>query len=316
MRFFQISFILLIGCLTPAHATQAWLKGNLHVHTINSDGNSSPDVVARWYKEHGYQFVFVTDHNLRTPVEGLNNVYAAPDRFLVLPGIEVTDRVGNRPVHTVGLGVRTSLIPVGGDSVESTLEGNAKAVIKAGGVPFTAHPNGLISRALSAAEIGSANSASIFEMCCSDYRGGSGVPSTEELWDDMLTSGRKIYGVAADDAHNFRPDAPDPGSSWVMVRATALTQNAILAALRAGDFYASTGVELDDVTYNDGKLCIAISEKALFGYRTVFIGENGEVVHRDETMAPCADIGTHKYLRARVERSDGAYGWVQPVFRE
>ena len=43
-----------------------WYKGNTHTHTLNSDGDSTPDDVVRWYREHGYQFLVLTDHNFLT----------------------------------------------------------------------------------------------------------------------------------------------------------------------------------------------------------------------------------------------------------
>ena len=42
---------------SPEPSTGRWFKGNLHTHTVNSDGDSSPDAVARWYKEHDYDFL-------------------------------------------------------------------------------------------------------------------------------------------------------------------------------------------------------------------------------------------------------------------
>ena len=53
-----------------------WYKGNTHTHTLNSDGDSTPDDVVRWYREHGYQFLVLTDHNVLTSVDGLNAVHA------------------------------------------------------------------------------------------------------------------------------------------------------------------------------------------------------------------------------------------------
>ncbi|HZS07725.1 MAG TPA: hypothetical protein VFD58_23010 [Blastocatellia bacterium] len=49
-----------------------WYKGNTHTHTLNSDGDSTPDEVVRWYREHGYHFLVLTDHNYLTAVDGLN----------------------------------------------------------------------------------------------------------------------------------------------------------------------------------------------------------------------------------------------------
>src|SRR5829696_5540064 len=94
------------GALDDLHARQnpaRWYKGNTHTHTINSDGDSSPDDVARWYKEHGYQFVVLTDHNYLTSVDGLNALMGADERFLVVQGEEVTDRFETKPIHINGL---------------------------------------------------------------------------------------------------------------------------------------------------------------------------------------------------------------------
>lgn len=40
-----------------------WYRGNLHTHTLWSDGDDYPEMVALWYKEHGYDFLCFTDHN-------------------------------------------------------------------------------------------------------------------------------------------------------------------------------------------------------------------------------------------------------------
>src|SRR5262245_33262473 len=40
-----------------------WYRGNIHTHTLWSDGDDYPEMVALWYKEHGYQFLCFTDHN-------------------------------------------------------------------------------------------------------------------------------------------------------------------------------------------------------------------------------------------------------------
>ncbi|HUF26374.1 MAG TPA: hypothetical protein VMM18_05260 [Gemmatimonadaceae bacterium] len=40
-----------------------WWKGNTHTHSYWSDGNDYPEMIADWYKRHGYHFVATTDHN-------------------------------------------------------------------------------------------------------------------------------------------------------------------------------------------------------------------------------------------------------------
>ena len=79
--------------------------------------------------------------------------------------------------------------------------------------------------------------------------GGGGVPGLEEVWDQILSSGQLIYGIAVDDAHHFKrpwdPTASRPGRGWVVVRAPRLDAREIVLALERGDFYASTGVTLE-----------------------------------------------------------------------
>src|SRR5688572_26707694 len=41
-----------------------YLKGNLHTHSLWSDGDDFPEMIADWYKAHGYQFLALTDHNV------------------------------------------------------------------------------------------------------------------------------------------------------------------------------------------------------------------------------------------------------------
>lgn len=41
-----------------------WYKGNLHTHTLWSDGDHYPEMVVDWYKSHGYHFLSLTDHNV------------------------------------------------------------------------------------------------------------------------------------------------------------------------------------------------------------------------------------------------------------
>ena len=63
------TLVVLAGCGTSTHAADPaagaarWFKGNTHVHSRWSDGRDFPEMVADWYKTHGYQFLVVTDHN-------------------------------------------------------------------------------------------------------------------------------------------------------------------------------------------------------------------------------------------------------------
>jgi len=83
---------------------------------------------------------------------------------------------------------------------------------------------------------------------------GDTRPSTEGFWDILLSRGKVIWGVGSDDSHNFGPTAEphvaDPGRAWIMVRAPELTHKRSRPHCAAGDFYASTGITLDEIAVN------------------------------------------------------------------
>src|SRR5215510_1144141 len=118
-----------------------WYKGNTHTHTLNSDGDSTPDDVARWYREHGYRFLVLSDHNFLTGVDGLNALHGADEQFLLIRGEEITDRFGEKPIHINGLGLSETVQPQHGSSVVDVIQKDVDAIRKAGGLPHVNHPN-------------------------------------------------------------------------------------------------------------------------------------------------------------------------------
>jgi len=332
MRAFLCALCVFAAFSFTAQAQQPqlrWWKGNTHTHTINSDGDSAPDAAVRWYKEHGYNFLVLSDHTYAdrgamTPVEGLNGVFALPGGFLLIPGVEVTDRVENAQVHLIGVGVRETVRAQGGKTRVEAMQADARAIRAAGGVPHVNHPNWVWS--LTAQDLLEAGDVKHFELMNGhsgvNNFGGGGTPSTEEMWDAVLSAGRVLYGLGADDAHDFKGEfasnKQNPGRAWVMVRAVELSREEILAALERGDFYASTGVTLKSCETDARGIHIELPEDAgrnPLRYRTLFIGKNGEVLKRDESLKPAYTFtGNELYVRARVEASNGTRAWTQPVF--
>src|SRR5215470_13036521 len=111
----------------------SWYKGVTHAHANWGAAQlptTSPDVVVRWYHEHNYNFVALTDLNYYTPPDGLKTLFDAPGRFLVVPGIEPSkDPVlpGNKIVDTIGIGISGPVPRPKGETVAAVLEDEAKA---------------------------------------------------------------------------------------------------------------------------------------------------------------------------------------------
>src|SRR5688500_4701435 len=270
--------------LKPSSPDGFWFKGNLHTHTLNSDGDSTPDDVVRWYREHGYNFVAITDHNYLTSVDGLNALHGADDKFLVVKGEEVTDRFGDKPIHVNGLDTAGFIKPPGGKSVVSMVQNMIDAIRAARGVPSINHPN--YGWAISAGELAELQRTRLFEVFnghpAVNNIGGGGVPGLEETWDRILSSGKLLYGIAVDDAHYFkRPEdtaLPRPGFGWVHVRVPRLDARAIVDALERGEFYSSTGVGLESIDASATSLSVAVKVDRLSKYRIQFIGRQGRVL--------------------------------------
>ena len=325
-----------------------WYRCNTHTHTTarpQPDANETPEFVAQWYRSHGYSCVVITDHEYLTNVTDLNRKYGADGSFLVLRGQEITQRVerppnGVRHFHVNGIDIDEVILPPGYPASPrdmepfQTYERNIAAIEQAGGIPQVNHPNLLWSVKLEdllpitrpfLLEIwngypSSNNAGGVDEA-------GQVHPSVEALWDALLSRGKVVWAVAADDAHEYHTfdvrESPTPGKGWIVIQAPALTVPALTGALRAGRFYASTGVALEHYSANSEGISMQIAPTAEWSpalpssslYVTRFVGENGKVLAEENGVSPQYRFkGTERYVRATITDSDGRRAWTQPVF--
>lgn len=315
--------VLVVGGIALSQTPQLrWFKGNTHTHTTNSDGDSPPVDVVEWYKKNGYDFLVITDHEHITPVDELNARFGDNGKFLVISGQEVTDRFDKKPYHVNGLGLGRVVMPQRGTSIVENLQKNIDAVRDAGAIPQINHPN--FGWAITASDLIQVKRAALMEIHSGhplvNTLGGGGVPSVEEMWDTLLTKGMVIYGVAVDDVHHMKrlgdPAAATPGHGWVVVRAADLSTGSILAALERGDFYASSGVELEEYEATKQELRIKIKTKSASKYRTQFIGTSGKILKESITAESSYRFtGKDTYVRVKVLESNGKMAWTQPVFK-
>ena len=101
-----------------------------------------------------------------------------------------------------------------------------------------------------------------------------------------------------------------------MVRAARLSARDILEAVEQGEFYASTGVVLEDYRVTEQSMTVIIAEDPWSKYRVQFIGEGGRILA--ETIANPAVYefsGEEPYVRAKVLESNGLVAWLQPAWR-
>jgi hypothetical protein len=325
----------------PADPPLRWFKGNIHTHTLWSDGNEFPEMVAEWYRTHDYNFLALSDHNVLSegvrwmkhadivkrngkdalakyrarfgggwvetqgepdspdfavrlkPLDEFRALVEERGRFIMIQGEEISDRAEGKPVHINATNVKEVIEPLGGATVRETIDNNLRAVEDQAErlgreiLPHLNHPN--FGLAVTAEDLAAVLRERFFEV----YNGHPGVkhlgdehhPSVERLWDIANTiriaqlKAPPLMGVATDDSHNYHGEKGSrPGRGWIMVRARYLTPEHILRAIKAGDFYASSGVTLSDVRFDAKTRTLQIDIAADEGasYTTQFIGTRSD----------------------------------------
>ncbi len=371
-----------------------WFKGNTHTHTLWSDGNDFPDMVVDWYKEQGYDFLALSDHNIlsqgekwmkRSAIEGrkkgkgpsalekylkrfgeewveirgegdaeeirlktldeLRKEFEEEGRFLLVEAEEITDRFERHQVHINALNLEEVIPPQKGSSLVETMRNNLRMVeeqAKRLGKPIVAHlnhPNFHFS--FTGEQLAEVVEEQFFEV----YNGHPGVnhlgddrhPGVEQLWDIANTirignlQSAPLFGVATDDSHTYHGGNVSPGRGWIMVQAERLDANLLMEAMKRGDFYASSGVTLEEVSFRKGVIELEIEEEKGVTYTTQFVGtlreegaKPGEELDVSEDLRPAYRLrGDELYVRAVVTSSkdhpNPSYpeqkeqAWTQPV---
>ncbi|MBA2538335.1 MAG: CehA/McbA family metallohydrolase, partial [Deltaproteobacteria bacterium] len=274
--------------VAPVADREFWLRGSTHVHAKASGDSKTPipDVIA-WYEAHGYDFIAITDHNqvseLDTAIDTTGKPWLRdPSRgLIVLSGIELTqnangclpagDASGKCRIHVnlIGTTARPRAKLKGWlDNTEKqrlVLYGNALAAAKPlGGIAQLNHPQWFWGMNPDLLVELAKRGVVLYEVWNRAFAkwnvGDSTHPSTEALWDAALARGATLWGVAADDAHHYDGGGKYPaGGAWVMVKARRDPQ-AIVDALAAGRFYASTGVSLARAETERGELVVEIAQ--------------------------------------------------------
>ena len=304
-------------------------KGNIHTHTTKSDGDEDPIKVTEWYKAHGYDFLVLTDHNHRTILD-YGNETETPETPLMIPGEEVTMNIQNNdvtvPVHINGIGIERLIEPIESDDVVSTIQANIDSIKEAGGIASINHPNYKWAYTIDQLiQVNGATSIEVFNgIHDTNVYGSKTRPSAEQIWDGILSSGKLIYGVAADDSHHyhdFTPKMANPGRGWICVQAESLSESSIMDSIKTGDFYASTGIDLDELVNFNNTINISIRTEDedplnLPEYITTITGYEGKILHQTDSLNLNYQLPKNAhYARATIKSSEGFKAWTQPIFR-
>ncbi len=246
------------------------------------------------------------------PIDEFRHLVEEPGEFLLMEGVELT---GISNIHLLAINVTEPIPPFVPEDeatpvqkIQNHLDNIAEAAQAEDGpvLDVLAHPN--YGGAVTAEHMIELDDVRVFEV----YNGHRSTlnfgdeyrKDTDRMWDIVLAhrlsegEGPLLYGIATDDTHSYEWESHSAaGRGWVMVRSDELAPDSIVNAVLDGDFYATTGVKLNDIRHENGALTVEVDAEPDVNYTIQFIGtragadlssepvenEHGEPMTREKT---------------------------------
>jgi hypothetical protein len=285
-------------------------RGNLHTHSNRSDGALPPDQVTRLYQEAGYHFVAITDHfraQYGFPLTDTRSLRGGGFTTLLGAELHAPRTEFSSEWHIIAVGLLLDFPPPRPGETGPELARRARA---AGAFIGLAHPAASLLTLADAESLDAADAVEVHNaLAARDDRGDSW-----HLCDLLLGRHHRLSAYAADDAH-FSPGDPPGCAAWVQVRAATLDPSALLAALKAGNYYSSTGPEIHAIRLRDGKLAVRCSPAS----KVLITGcTPGAQVAEGNALTECSlplDLfEASDYIRVTVVDATGARAWSNPIW--
>ncbi len=292
-------------------------RGNLHTHSTRSDGVLKPEEVCRRYRAEGYDFLALTDHFVGAygyPI--VDTVPFRTNSFTTILGAELHSgpMLNGELWHILAVGLPPDFAPPAspdfrvhpGMETGSDLAARARA---AGAFVAVAHPQWSGLTLADARSIEAAHAVEIYNHGCwagCDRADGFGIA------DLLLTEGRRMSLCATDDAHFHEPDH---FGGWVMVKAEENDPDALVTALKAGNYYSSQGPEIRSVAITGKTVeveCSAAVSVIIQGAGTGARATHGNSMTRATVSRE--RLNSSPWLRVTVVDAAGKRAWSQPYW--
>lgn len=292
-------------------------RGNLHTHSTRSDGALDPGEVCRRYQAEGYDFIALTDHFIGLfdyPIT--DTIQHRQDGFSTILGAELhTGAMENGHLwHLLAVGLPSDFTPpdasnfrpINGSETAASIAQRAR---DAGAFVAIAHPHWSGLTEADARSITAAHAVEIYNHgCVVDNDRGEGFLTLEHL----LNEGRHLSLIATDDAHF---NSPDFFGGWVMVKSIENTPDALLEALKSGNFYSSTGPEIRDIRIVDNSVevdCSPAINILVQGHGSPMANVRGEAM--TTAQISLERLSGSSWIRITVIDRAGKRAWSNPVW--
>lgn len=290
-----------------------WVKGNVHSHTTNSDGQPAPQERLDGYVAHGYDFLCLSDHYKITRIDSVT----FPDDFILIQGAELhpENPFGGQTHHFVVLNINEDI-----DSKNMPPQHVIDEAIRQGGSVWLAHPHwSSVNIIRDTLPLQGLAGIEVFNTTC--RCAGRGESSIH--WDDWMDlTDTLLPALANDDAHAKQEANRDTYQGWTMARVKERTADAVTDALEAGASYSSTGPEIHDIQLrrvdepdDDRRVVeatVRCSEAQRISavcdtYGTEYRTGNGTFDNATFTVRPNA-----RWVRFEIIGWDGSKAWSNP----
>lgn len=294
----------------PFKSPGQWYRGNTHSHSTESDGRLPMDERFAAYREHGYDFLVLTDHRTVNDVSSFST-----DGFLAISGSEVhpSNPYGGDTYHIVAIDVHERI-----NCTELHPNDVIQEIKSQGGEAVLCHPYWCGHTLLDYLPLHDYFAVEVYNDTCM----GIGKGFSEQAWDELLDKAGRVYGISADDSHGTEHDC---FHAWVNVKATALSTEAIMSAFRDGAFYSTLGPEIHDLDLVDvedsqrekaKKIVVKCEEAQAITFKSQrsrgkhLTATDGELLTEAEYIVP----ESAKYVRVEITTPDGKKAWSNPFF--
>ena len=275
-------------------------KVQLHCHTTNSDGAFPVRELLHMYREAGYTFVAITDHERITRYEDLNS-----ETFLVIPGVENTIVRGFWP-----LGPHLTRLWVAQDRLRGAPQEWIHRTVEEGGVVVLSHPSwkgNLWTGEWSRKVLYQLQGYHLMEI----FNPHSDPEEDVRRWVDVLRwwgPPAAVGGIAVDDCHNIHQF----NVGWVMAKVEEVSAPALRKALLNHSFYASTGPEAE-FGVAGGRIYCRLNEASTIRFYDQY---NHVLLEACGDRAEYAPLGDEGFVRVECRTAGGKKAWSQPFWVE
>ncbi len=275
-------------------------KINLHTHTTLSDGRVSPEIAARVYRQAGYDAIAFTDH-------WILNKGGTIENLPILAGCEYnfgTDPMTDPVYHIL------AILPDRNPEVEKTDSPQVciDKIIRADGIPVLAHPAWSLNDPEKVMKLTGIEFTEIYNTVSGKH--ASNRPYSGAFVDMMACRGVYFGLLATDDTHYYDGDE---ATASIMIKSDSLCPEDLRRALKAGDYYATTGPELHTFV-RDGFIeiyCSSCVTVDVFTNACWAKDHHNEGEHLTHVIVPLKE--TDRFVRVEATDKEGRTAYTNTV---